>query len=272
MTITVLIELLTSMQNQQSNALIAGLIVLAFGLLERNNYFLAILCIVLTVYIKIFGIVAFALCIFYPQKWKLALYSVLWTVILLVLPLAIVNFDQLKFLYISWKELLANDHSASDGLSVLGWFSTWFNLQLNKNMVVGIGALLFCLPLIKLKEYKNYTFRLLLLTSILLWIVIFNHKAESPTFVIAMTGVVIWFYSQTLKTENVVLLILAILLTSLSPTDLFPKFIRNEWIKPYVLKAVPCIFIWGKIVIDMLSGKMELRKEPEKTSVSKSVI
>ncbi|NJM14947.1 MAG: DUF2029 domain-containing protein [Bacteroidales bacterium] len=66
----VLIELMTSMQNEQSNALIAGLLVLSFALLENKKYFLATFCTVFTVYIKLFGIVGFALFLFYPKKWK----------------------------------------------------------------------------------------------------------------------------------------------------------------------------------------------------------
>jgi len=42
-----MIELMTSMQNSQSNGLVAALIILTFGLLERKRYLLATLCIVL---------------------------------------------------------------------------------------------------------------------------------------------------------------------------------------------------------------------------------
>ena len=76
----VLIELMTSMQNEQSNGLIAGLIVLSFGLLENKKYLAATFFLVFSVFIKLFGIVGFALLLLYPKKWKLALYSALWTI------------------------------------------------------------------------------------------------------------------------------------------------------------------------------------------------
>lgn len=251
----VFIELLTSLQNEQSNALMAGLIILAFGLLEREKYFWAILCIISTFYIKIFGIVALSLLIFYPQKWKLALYTFFWSAVFLVLPLLVVDAGQLGFLYQSWKHLLLDDHSISFGLSVTGWLLTWFNLDVNKNLLVLTGAAIFCLPLLRIKEYKNYSFRLLLLSSILTWVVIFNHKAESPTFIIAISGVALWYYSQPYKTENLILLLFAFVFTSLATTDLCPRFIKNEFMRPYVMKAVPCIFVWIKIVADMLFGR-----------------
>ena len=79
---------------EQSNALIAGLLVFSFGLLENKKYLIATLCIVLTLFIKLFGVVGFALLLFYPQKWKLALYSLGWTLIMLLLPFIFIDYDQ----------------------------------------------------------------------------------------------------------------------------------------------------------------------------------
>lgn len=98
-------------------------------------------------------------------------------------------------------------------------------------------------------------FRLLLLASVLLWVIVFNHKAESPTFVIAIAGVALWFYSQKRELWKTVLVVVAFIFTSLSPTDLFPYVVRKEWVEPFVLKAVPCIIIWGVIIYEMTFRK-----------------
>jgi hypothetical protein len=45
------------------------------------------------------------------------------------------------------------------------------------------------------------------------------------------------------------------LLTSFSPTDIFPRFIRNEYIKPYSLKAFPCVLIWFTLCYQLLTKK-----------------
>ncbi len=127
MLLVIIIELMTSMQNTQCNALIAGLIIMTFVLLERDKHFLATLCIVSTIFIKVFGVVAIALFIFYPKKTKLILYTLFWSAFFILLPLVVVDFAQLKFLYSSWLNLLINDHSVSDGVSVIGWLKTWFN-------------------------------------------------------------------------------------------------------------------------------------------------
>ncbi len=264
--IIVLIELITSMQSEQSNGLIAGLIILSFGLLERDKPFLATLSIVFSIFIKLFGVVGFALFLFYPKRWKTTLYAFLWIGIFLILPLLFIDFEQYMILYGSYFELLLNDHAANAmykslvgtyGYSVMGWLNSWFSVEIAKNTIVMIGVFVFLVPFYKIKMYKEFMFKYLLLSSILIWIVIFNHKAESPTFIIAMTGVALWFVKSEKNTLNIVLFLLAFILTSLSPTDIFPRFIREEFVKPYTLKAFPCILIWFKIIYDMIRLKKE---------------
>lgn len=252
------LELMTSLQNEQSNGLLAGLIILAFVFLEKEKIWLGTLCIALTFYIKIFGIVAFALFLVYPQKGKFILSSAVWMIVLGLLPAVFVGFDQLQFLYESWGRMLGEDHAASYGYSVMGWLQSWFGLEVSKNVIVLLGVILFCLPLMKFKNYSNYEFRWRLLVSILIWVVIFNHKAESPTFVIAMSGVGVWYFFSEKTRVNLALVVLAFVFTSLSPTDLFPRFLREQFVIPYVMKAVFCILIWGKIVWEMWNIEREI--------------
>ena len=248
-----LIESMTALQNEQSNGLMAGLIILAFAMCERGRWWIAALFLVLTVYIKIFGLVVFALFLFYPGRWKLALYSVIWMIIFFLAPLFVVGFESLLDLYRSWGTMLAADHSGSYGLSVIGWIQSWFKLPVNKLVVVLCGALVFMLPFIRFDQYRAYWFRLLGLCSVLIWIVIFNHKAESPTFIIAMVGISIWYIIGERRKMDTVFFVFALILVSLSPTDIFPASLRKSLVEPYVLKAVPCIAIWCLVIIDMMT-------------------
>ena len=250
----VLVELITSIQNSQSNALIAGMLMFAFVAMERKQVWLATLLIVGTVYIKLFGLVALALFIFYPQKNKAILYTAFWTIVLALAPLIVVSLPHLQAQYQSWWTMLRADHSVSWGFSVAGWLYTWFGFEMKNNIVL-LGAGILLLPLVSYNVYRVYRFRLLFLASILVWVVIFNHKAESPTFIIAIAGVAIWYFTQAPNKFNTVLLLLALVFTVLSPTDIFPREIRNDYIVPYAIKAVPCIAIWCKIVWDMMSVK-----------------
>jgi hypothetical protein len=248
----IMIELIISIQNSQSNGLITGLLVFSFVLLERKQYLLATLCIILTFYIKVFGLIALLLFLFYPDKKKLVIYSSFWFILLLILPVVVVSPDQLLHLYKSWFNILSDDQSVSLGLSVSGWFQSLFkSTRIDNIYMLFIGFLLLTVPLIRVREYRNFHFRLLTLCSILIWVVIFNHKAESPTFIIAMTGIAIWYFSQENSKVNLGLLIIAFIFTSLSSTDLISVTIRKDYINPYCLKVVPSILVWIKIIAEM---------------------
>lgn len=247
-------ELVATTQNSQSNALIAGLIVLAFTSLEKKNIALGSLFIVSTFFIKIFGIIALLLFLLYPQKLKAAAWTFLWIIVFTFLPLISTPFSVLMDQYNNWWELLRNDHAGSIGISVAGWLYSWFGLN-QKNLVLLAGAILLLLPFLSIKAYKDHSFRMLLLASILIWIVIFNHKAESPTFIIAITGIVIWYFMKPASAFDTFLVMIALVFTSFITTDLFPPEFRLYYVKAYAIKAVPCILIWLKISYELLTFK-----------------
>jgi len=250
------IELVTSLQNSQSNALMAGLMLFTFIYLEKEKTSLATLFLVLSVFIKIYSLVALALFLFYPKKWKAAGYLALWMGIFLILPLLVTTPGALLGQYRHWIELLRQDHTVFGGISVMTWLRSWFGLEIGKNIVALAGGALLLLPLYRVKGYAHPTFRMLFLSSVLIWMVIFNYMAESPTYIIAVTGVAVWsFAKEELKATDLVLLALVFLFTILSPTDLFPKEWQRGFFRPYVIKAVPCILVWMKIQAELITRK-----------------
>jgi len=248
----VVIELITSIQNEQSNGLMVGLLVAAVGLLERGKYQWATLLVVISVYIKLFSIISLVLFLFYPKKFKLASYTALWFVLLFIVPLLFISFDQYLFLWKSFGEMLRQDHSASYGYSVMGILNSWFSIEPSKVGLVLVGLILLLVPYLKIKAYRDQEFRLLALASLLIWTVIFNHKAESPTFIIALVGMALWFVMEKKNWLSIALFVFAIVLTSLSSTDLFPKDVRDNFIKPYALKALPSVIVWCVILVKMI--------------------
>jgi hypothetical protein len=250
----VVIELITSLQNSQSNALLAGLLLLAFCFLERRKIAWGTLMIVLTVFIKIFGLVALSLFLLYPDKKRFVLYTALWMGLLALIPLLVISPSQLISLYENWWKLLSTDYSGSAGISVMGWLNSWFHIAPPKNMVTFTGIIIFCIPLIFTRRYDQFIFRWLFFCSILIWVIIFNHKAESATFIIAVCGIALWYFAQERNYFNLALLILAFVFTCLSPTDLFPPAVRVNFFVPYTVKVVPCIVIWVKLIYELITA------------------
>ncbi|HVH27435.1 MAG TPA: glycosyltransferase family 87 protein [Vicinamibacterales bacterium] len=249
----VAIELMTALQNAQSNALIAGLLILAFNSLERKRIAQATLLIVAAAFIKVFGLVALALGIFYPGKKKFVLSAALWATALALLPLIVVSPEQLVRLYGSWGRLLATDYAGSTGLSLMAWLQTWFGIDAPKRVVALVGLAILVLPLSFVRRYDDLPFRLLFLCDILIWVVIFNHKAESSSYIIAVSGVALWFFARETSRLDTLLLVLTFVFTTLSPTDVFPRSVSAAFFVPYVIKVVPCVLIWAKITFDLVS-------------------
>ncbi len=265
----VLIELITSMQNSQSNGLTAGLMLWAFIAFEQKKPSRATGFITAAAYIKIFGIFAAVLALLYPGKRRFAFWLIGWTAFFALVPLLILSPAQLGQVYEWWMELLRNDHEASVGLSVQGWLLAWFGWAPSKTGVTLTGLLLLLASVLAVsypgkwitgrfifpKSQASALHRALACASVLIWVVIFNHKAESPTFIIAMCGVVLWWQTANKTTWENALLWATFMLVSLSPTDIFPKALRQQIVQPYVLKALPCIVIWIIITWKLFSGR-----------------
>ena len=260
------IELMTSMQNEQSNGLIAGLLIFAFGLSERKKFVWAIILITIATFIKPFGLVGFVLFLFYPNKIKHGVISFFSFFSFFLIPLLLIPWSELMLQYQSWLSVLREDEALKYGYSVAGWIHTWFIAYPNKTWITIIGIILFLIPYLRFKLYQDFHFRLLALSSILIWIVIFNHMAESPTYIIALAGASIWFFSKKPSTMDIILFCFVFAFASLSPTDIVPKPIRQEFFRPYVLKAVPCIILWCRIWYEMIT----MQEDSLKFSMSKN--
>lgn len=242
----VLPELVISLQNSQSNGLTAACLLWAFIAFEKGRSNPAAWWTVAGAFIKIFGVFAAVPALLYPHRYRFGRWLALWTLVLVFVPLIAVSPQQLLQVYRWWWELLRDDHAVSTGLSVSGWLQTWFGWAPPKMAVTLAGfVLLLASALAALRPAPALNRRMLVWASVLIWVVIFNHKAESPTFIIALCGVVLWYFSMAPPRQWAkILLGVSFVLVSLSPTDLFPRTLRAQLLQPYVLKAVPCIAIW----------------------------
>lgn len=255
----VLFELIGNMQNEQSNTLMAGLMVLSFGFFEKKKLWIAALVIAISVYIKLFGIVACALFLLYPNKFRFVAFFIFWMIALWALPLVFINPDELINQYINWVHLLKADHAHRYGFSILGVLQQWFHLEPSKWIILLIGVVLFCSVYIRKDLFKDYGFRLLMLASILIWVIIFNHAAESSGYVICMTGAGIWYFIQERNRLNTLLIIAAFIMISLIYSDITPIYYRQTYLHPYYVKTIPAIIIWLRIIYEMLFKKYHLK-------------
>ncbi len=257
-------ELLTAMFGLQFNISIAAIVILAFVFIEKGDNFWAAFVIMLGTFVKLYGIVGLAFFFFAKEKPKLIGYCILCGLIFLVLPMPFFSHHYTIRSYYDWYESLSEKQTLNASLTSMQDISLMGMVRRitanasipNLPFLIG-GVVLFCIPYLRISQYRSLHFRLLYLASTLIFAVIFSNSSESPTYIIAFLGVAIWFMieERPVKISIIILFIFALLLTSFSPSDLFPRFIKEEYIKPYSLKALPCVLIWFVIIYELISKK-----------------
>jgi hypothetical protein len=255
-------ELMTSAANVQINPLIAALIIFSFTFIRNKQDFWAALMIALGTFIKLYGVVALAFFFFSDNKIKLIGYLIFWSVVLFVLPMALSSPAFIVQTYQDWyADLLykngLNVLSTREDVSVMGMVRKIAFPHLSNIVVLLPGVVLFALSYLRIKLFSNLNYQLLILSSTLIFPVIFSTGSESPTYIIAFVGVAIWYINgeRPVSKLDIALLIFALILTSLSPSDLFPKYLKEHYVDPYALKALPCFLIWLKTIYETLFRK-----------------
>jgi hypothetical protein len=198
----------------------------------------------LATFIKPFAIVFYLIWFFYPNKLKAILFSILIFTLIAFSPILVVGWSGLIKNYQEWFILLQEDHNTSFGVSAMGFVHAVWGIAWHKEWMVLISSLFLLTPLIRTKQYKNELFPILYICFLLIWMVIFNHRAESPTYIIAVTGVAVWYFISPFEKINLIGLILVLLFTQFSTSDIYPVWLQTDLFKPYEIKAIPCILVW----------------------------
>lgn len=241
------IEMATSLHNAQSNGLVSALLLGFYLCLMNRRFFWSGLFLALSVYIKLFGGLAILLIFLFPDWRKHAFSFAMWMFILFFAPLVSVSVYEVMAHYRSWIELLKNDPSHSLNFSIATVIDRYSPREIN-NLPIYVHVIgITMLGLVIWKAWKsNQAERLsyLLPAFIMMWFVMFNHKSESPTYVIAMVGVAILWIPLHQKKLFRILMAFAIICVSLASTDLVPFEVRQNVMFPMQIKAVGLIPIF----------------------------
>ncbi len=268
------VEMMTSTHSVQFNPMLTSWILLAFILIEKEQDIWATLFIVAGFYVKLYGIVGLAFFLFSKHKIKFIVSFIFWLIVLFCLPMLISSPTFIVQSYQHWvQSLIAKNVQNTDStiamnlqdLSVLGMLRRIFKIENLHNYFITVpAAIMLLLPYIRIKQYKYLYYRLSYLALLLISVVIFSTSAESPTYVIAVTGVALWFIVQPLPTSKLVYMILvfALIVTTFSVTDIFPHWVRVNFFIAYALKALPCFCIWLVLLYQLLFKKYQLNVVP----------
>jgi hypothetical protein len=249
----IFIEYVTCIQHMQVAPMVTAFIIFAFISFEKGKPGRAAFFIVLATFIKIYAIGAVVMFLMYPDKLKFIGRMVLFSVAFLLAPLLFVSYHQLLWQYHNWYDVMTTIHKSEETgiepnikvpLSVMGVLKFWFNFAPPAIYIQLIGTAIMCLPFFRSGLFKNVKFRLYILSSLLVWAMIFNHIAESPSYIVVVVGVAIWYATSTKDKFSTILMVGVLIFTILPPTSLFPRYISDNYIKPYAIIAFPCIVVW----------------------------
>jgi glycosyl transferase family 87 len=252
----VFLDMLGSLQNVQSNALVAALIIWTFAAYERRHTALGSLAAVAGTFIKLFPLAGVTFALFHPRKLRVAAAVALGVVVFALLPLLVTPPSTLAAQYASWRAIEAKD-TLHRGFSVMQMTQLVLHTDWPNWPQQLLGVVLLVAPIIaQPARWREWGFRRLYLASVLVFCVIFNHQAESPTFVIASSGVGIWFASLERRTRwQWALFAFFVVFTMLASSDAMPDAIQRDFFDRYRFKTVPLIVIWIGMQLALWSRK-----------------
>ena len=254
-------ELLTALQMQQFNIAIAAIIIGSFAAIEKGREVTAAFLIVLGTFVKLYGVVGLAFFFFVKRKPRFILALIGWSVVCFVAPMLISSPEYVVGQYVEWYERLAakngeNTFSLMQNISLLGMIRKASGSASYSDLLVILpGLTLFGLPYLRFGQYRHLAFRYAILSSVLLFVVLFSTGSESSTYIIPFAGIALWYATSPWKRSgwDVALLVFAFVLSSLSPSDLFPRSLREAYVLPYALKALPPTLIWLRLSYELLT-------------------
>ena len=254
-------EFITAAVSLQFNIALAGLLMLSAIYIYERKETQSAFFIMIGFFVKLYGVAGLSAFFFVKNKIKFIGALIAFGILFIVLPMLLSTSHFGIQSYADWFQSLSEKNVSNQVLgnrqdfSLMGIVRRVLGDASISNLTFLIpGMAVFALPYLRIKQYQNLPFQLLILSSTLLFIVLFSSGSESPTYIIAVAGVMIWFLIQKEKTPFVIgLLIFVIILTCFSFSDLFPKFIKENYIIKYSLKALPCCFVWFRVIYELLT-------------------
>jgi len=246
-------EVLRTTQNTQINAALTALMVLTFLAIERERQVRGALALALGTLIKVFPLAAAACAIAHRRRARFFLVFGATLVALLLVPLVVTGPTALLQQYRWWTGLMASDVANSRLDSVMALLNLVVPGRWPNWPVQAAGTLLVLLPLaVRRDRWDDPSFRRRMLASLLAYVILFNHRTESPTFVVGMTGVVLWYLDGPRHWYHHAVMAFALVGVSLS-SEVLPAGVLDVCCRPYHYKIVPILLAWLVMLWELLA-------------------
>lgn len=255
-TALVYLDVLFALQYTQSNGLVTALVLLAYLALERQRQPGAAALIGVAGFIKLFPFGAAALAVFHPRRARFIALVAAVVLVLAALPLLVIPPHELAAQYRSWWAIEMSDADrVNRGDSVMQYLHLWLGTDWPNWPVQLAGTALLLLPVaLERHRWGDATFRLRWLCSLLVYFVLFNHQSERASFVIAYTGLFVWFAASAPDRLRWGVALAAVTVLVLYDVEILPWSAKQLLIH-YRVKGLPCLAAWLLMQAELLGWR-----------------
>ena len=236
----------------QFNIVVAYVFLFAYSLLERGHAGWAVLLIMVSATTKVYGIVQLLMLLCYPKVLRNMCLAAVAGLALLMLPALKVGLDGLVPCYMNWWNMLAQHQSSATYVSLLyAWPLKALLEHYRVVQLLTLGCVL-AVFFVRYRSWNQFKLRATALGVLMGWIIVFGDSSETHTYLIALSGYMLWYYVQERHTTFDKVLFWALLVMfGCVPTDvLVPTSVHNLlngklMIDVYLYAMVWCRMLWS---------------------------
>jgi hypothetical protein len=192
--------LAASMLSFQANIMVAYVFVFSFSLMERNKPLGAVALILLSGFIKVYGLFQLALLLCYPKFWRNMLYVVAVALVFVLLPAVNLQIEDWTAYYGDWISQVMG-HKDTRPWQTFFYMQPWRNISF-ASVYIQAGTLLALAALFcaNYKRFRLFEFRAQSLGILMSWMVLFSNAADTHTHLITMLGYLLWYWNRDVRT------------------------------------------------------------------------
>lgn len=249
----------TAFLNTQFHGLCISMILWSFIYVHRGKDFWAACLIILGILIKFYGIVGLAFLFFSKTRLPFLYYLFAWLVIWGMIPMIFGGFHFGIQTYQDWLGILTHKNDLNTDIQnfrtdvcVMGMFRRIFGDTNLSNLWFLIPSMLLnVIVYFQPTKWNRIDFQLRILAFVTIYLMLASTGTESPTLIMAFPGVGLWFILGPRNKFRWSLLVGTLIISSFSPTDLFPRIIREKFINQYALMILPLLIVWCVLAYDL---------------------